>query len=79
MIMSRRMRWRSGSTNRGEEEREEKPEGRRTLGRSRRRRVDNIKVDLEDIGWGGVEWIDRGQDRDQWRALVNSVMKLPVP
>jgi hypothetical protein len=64
----------AGSTNRGEEESVGKPEGRRTLGRSRPRRVD-----LGQIGWGGMEWIDRAQDKNRWRALVNSVMKLPVP
>jgi hypothetical protein len=41
--------------------------------------VDNIKVDLREIGWDGVEWIDVAQDRDQWRALVNMVMNLRVP
>jgi hypothetical protein len=50
------------------------PEGKRTLGRSRRRWVDNIKMDLRDIGWDGMDWIDLAQDRDQWRALVNTVM-----
>jgi hypothetical protein len=55
-----------------------KPEGSRPLGRPRRRWVDNIKMDLTEIGWGGVDWIDLTQDRDQWRALVNSVMNLQV-
>jgi hypothetical protein len=55
------------------------PEVRRPLGRRRRRREDNIKVDLREIGWGGVDWIDLAQDRDQWRALVNTVMNLRVP
>jgi hypothetical protein len=41
--------------------------------------VDNIKIDLRDIGWDGVEWIDMAQDRDQYRALVNTVLKLRVP
>jgi hypothetical protein len=41
--------------------------------------VDNIKMDLREIGWGGIEWIDLAQDRDQWRALVNAVMNLQVP
>jgi hypothetical protein len=41
--------------------------------------VDNIKIDLREIGWDVVPWIDLGSDRDQWRALVNTVMKLPVP
>jgi hypothetical protein len=57
----------------------EKPEGKRQLGRPRRKWVDNIKMDLGDIGWNGVDWIDMAQDRDQWRALVNTVMNLRVP
>jgi hypothetical protein len=57
----------------------ENPEGKRPLGRPRRRWVDNIKMDLREIGWGGVDWIDLAQDRDQWRALVNVVMNLRVP
>jgi hypothetical protein len=56
-----------------------KPEGRRPLGRSRCRRVDNIKMDLREIGWDGIDWTDLTQDRDQWRALVNTVMNLLVP
>jgi hypothetical protein len=55
------------------------PEEKRPLGRSRRRWVDNIKMDLREIGWDGVDWIDLAQNRDQWRALVNAVMRLPVP
>jgi hypothetical protein len=47
-----------------------KPEGKRPLGRPRRMWEDNIKMDLREIGWGGMEWIDLAQDRDQWRALV---------
>jgi hypothetical protein len=56
-----------------------KPEGKRPLGRPRCRWVDNIKMDLRDIGWGGVNWIDLAQDRDKWIALVNAVMNLRVP
>jgi hypothetical protein len=56
-----------------------KPEGKRPLGRYRRRWEDNIKIDLKEIGWGAVEWIDLAQDIDQWRALVNTVMNLRVP
>jgi hypothetical protein len=52
---------------------------KRTLGRPRRRWVDNIKMDLREIGWDGVDWIDLAQDRDQWRALVNTVMNRRVP
>jgi hypothetical protein len=55
-----------------------KAEGKRPVGRPRRRWVDNIKMDLREIGWGGTDWIDLAQDRDQWRALVNTVMKLRV-
>jgi hypothetical protein len=49
------------------------------LGRPRRRWVDNIKMDLREIGWGGVDWVDLAQDRDHWRALVNTVMNVRVP
>jgi hypothetical protein len=56
-----------------------KPEGKRPLGRPRRRLVDNIKMDLREIGWDDMDWIDLAQDRDQWRALVNTVMNLRVP
>jgi hypothetical protein len=56
-----------------------KPEGRRSLGRPRRRWVDNIKMDLREIGWDGIDWIDLAQDMDQLRALVNAVMNLRVP
>jgi hypothetical protein len=50
-----------------------KPEGKRLLGRPRRRCVDNIKMHLIEIGWDDVDWIDIAQNRDQWRALVNMV------
>jgi hypothetical protein len=56
-----------------------KPEGKRPIGRTRRRWEDNIRIDLREIGWGGMDWIDLAQDRGQWRALVNTVMKLRVP
>jgi hypothetical protein len=56
-----------------------KPDGKRPLGRPRRRWVDNIKMDLREIGWGDMDWIDLAQDRDQWRALVKAVMNLRVP
>jgi hypothetical protein len=55
-----------------------KPEGKRSQGRPRRRWVDNIKMDLREIGWDDVDWIDRAQDRDQWRALVYTVLNLRV-
>jgi hypothetical protein len=56
-----------------------KPEGKRPLGRPRRRWVDNIKIDLGELGWDGMDWIDLVRDRDQYRALVNTVMNLLVP
>jgi ribosome recycling factor len=56
-----------------------KPEGRRPLGRTRRRWVDNIKINLREIRWDGMDSIKLAQDRDQWRALVNTVMNLRVP
>jgi hypothetical protein len=56
-----------------------KPEGRRPLGRRRRRWVDNIKIGLREIGWDGMDWIDLAQEMDQWRALVNTVMNLRFP
>jgi hypothetical protein len=56
-----------------------KPEGKRPLRRPRRRWVDNIKMDVLEIGWGGVDWIGLAEDRDRWRALVNAVMSLRVP
>jgi hypothetical protein len=56
-----------------------KLEEKRPLRRPRRRWVDNIKIDLGEIGWVGMFWIDLAQDRDQWRALVNTVMNLRVP
>jgi hypothetical protein len=55
-----------------------KPEGRRPLGRPRRRWLDNIRMDLVDVGWDDVDWIGLAQDRDRWRALVNSVLNLLV-
>jgi hypothetical protein len=56
-----------------------KPEGKRPLVRPRRTWVDNIKIDLTEIGWDGMDWIDLAQDRDQLRALVNTAMNLRVP
>jgi hypothetical protein len=55
------------------------PEGKRPLGRTRRRWVDGVKMHLREIGWDGMDWIDLAQDRDQWRVLVNMVMNLQVP
>jgi hypothetical protein len=56
-----------------------KPEGKRPLGRPKRRWVDNIMMDLVDVGWGDVDWVGVAQDRDRWRALLNSVLDLRVP
>jgi hypothetical protein len=63
------------STNRGKEE----PDGKRPLGRPRRRWVDNIKTDLGEIGWDDVDWNGLAQDKDRWRALVNAVLNFRVP
>jgi hypothetical protein len=56
-----------------------KPEGRRPLGRPRRRWKDNIKMDLQEVGGGSVDWMERTQDRGSWRALVGTVMNFRVP
>jgi hypothetical protein len=84
MIKSRRMRWAGHVARMGEKRNAYRilagnPEGKRPLGRRRRRWVNNIKIDLREIAWDGMNWIDLAQDRDQWRALVNIVMNLWVP
>jgi hypothetical protein len=56
-----------------------KPEGKRPLGRPRRKWLYNIRMDLGEVGWGDVDWIDLAQDRNRWRALVNSVLNLRAP
>jgi hypothetical protein len=56
-----------------------KQEGKRPLGRPRRRWVDDIRMDVVEVGWGDVDWIGLAQDRDRWRALVNAVMNIRVP
>jgi hypothetical protein len=56
-----------------------KPDGNRPLGGPRCRWVDNTKIDLREIEWDGMEWIDLAKDRDQWRALVNTVINIRVP
>jgi hypothetical protein len=56
-----------------------KPEEKRPLGRPGRSWEDNVRMDLREIGWADIDWIDLAQDRDQWRALVNTVMNIRVP
>jgi hypothetical protein len=84
IIKSRRMRW-AGYVACMEEKRNVyrllvgKSEGKRPLGRPQRRWVDNIRMDLGEVGWGDVDWIGLAQDRNRWRALVNSVLNPWVP
>jgi hypothetical protein len=83
IIKSRRMRW-AGNVARMREKTnayrllEEKPEGKRPLDGPRSRWVDNIRMDLVEVGWGDVDWIGLPQDTNRWRALVNSVLNLRV-
>ena len=56
-----------------------KPEGKRPFGRSRRRWKDNIQMNVQEVGCGGMDWIEQAQDRDRWRALVNAVMNIQIP
>jgi hypothetical protein len=84
MIKSRGMRWTGHVAQMGDKRNAYeilvgKPEGKRPWGRRRRRWVDDIKMDLREIGWDGMDWVDVAQNRDQWKALVNSVMNLQVP
>jgi hypothetical protein len=86
VIKSRKVRWAGHVAQVGEKRNAYrilvgKPEGKRPLGRPRHRWVDNIKIDLkrDGMGWYGLDWVDLAQDRDQWRALVNTVMNLWVP
>jgi len=84
LLKSRRMRWAGHVARMGEERGVYrvlvgKPEGRRSLGRPRRRWVDNIRMDLQEVGCGYVDSIGLAQDRDRWRTLVSAVMNLRVP
>jgi hypothetical protein len=84
MIKLRRMIWAGHLARVGEKRNAyrilvRKPEGKRPLARPRCRWEDNIKIDLREIGWDGLDWVDLAQDRDQWRALVNTIMNLRVP
>jgi hypothetical protein len=83
VIKSRKMRWAGHAARMGERRNAYrnlvgKPEGKRPLGRPRRRWVNNIKMDLREVGWDVRDWIDLAQDRDRWRAYVNAVMNLRV-
>jgi hypothetical protein len=83
IIKSRRLRW-AGHVARLEKRNMYrllvgKPEGKRPLGRPRCRWVDNIMMDLGDVGWDDVDWLGLAKDRNRWRALVNSVLNLRVP
>jgi hypothetical protein len=84
VIKSRRLRW-AGHVAHMRERRGAyralvgKPEGRRPRGRPRHRWEDNIKMDLREVGWMGMDWINLAQDRDRWRALVKAVINLRVP
>jgi hypothetical protein len=84
VIKSRRMKWAGHVAHMGEGRGAYRilvgrPEGRRPLGRPWCRWEDNIKMNLQELRWEGVDWIDMAQDRDRWRALVNVVMNLQVP
>jgi hypothetical protein len=84
IIKLRRMRW-EGHVGRMGEKRNAyrllvgRPEGKKPLRRPRRRSVDNIKMDIGEVGWGDVDWIGLAKDRNRWRALVNSVLNLRIP
>jgi hypothetical protein len=84
IMKSRRMRWAGHVARMGEKRNAYrllvgKPEGKRLLGRPRCRWVDNIRMDLGEVGWGDVDWIGLAEDRNRWRALVNSLLNLWVP
>jgi hypothetical protein len=84
IIKSRRMRWAIHVAGMGEKRNAYrllvgKPEGKRPLGKPRRRWADNIRIDLGEMRWGDVDWIGLAKDRNRWRILVNSVLNLQVP
>ena len=84
VIKSRRTRWAGHVARMGEEKAVYrvlvgKPEGKRPMGRPRRRWVDNIRMDLQEVGYGYIDWIGLAQDRDRWRTLVSAVMNIWVP
>jgi hypothetical protein len=84
IIKSRMMRWAGYVARIGEKKNAygllvAKPEGKRPLGRPRHRWVDNIRMNLGEVGWGDADWIGLALDRNRWRALVNSVLNLRVP
>jgi len=84
VMKSRRMRWTGHTSSVGEGRGMYrvlvgKPEGKRPMGRPRHRWEDNIKMDLQEVGCGGMDQIELAQDRHRWQALVNAVMNLPVP
>jgi hypothetical protein len=84
IMKSRRMRWAGHVARMGEKRNAYrllvgKPEGKKPLGRPTGRWVDNIRMDLGEVGWGDVDWIGLAKDRNRWRALMNSVLNLRVP
>jgi hypothetical protein len=84
IIKSRRMRWAGHVARMGPKRNAYrllvgKPEGKRPLGRPRHRWVDNIRMDLVEVGWGDVDWIGLAQDKNRWKAVVNLVLNLRVP
>jgi hypothetical protein len=84
VVKSRRMRWAGNVAHMGEGRGVHRvlvwrPEGRRTLGKPRRRWGDNIKRDLQEVGGDCGDWMERAQDRDSWRALVSTVMNFGIP
>jgi hypothetical protein len=84
IIKSRRTRWAGHVARMGKKRNSyrllvRKPEGKRPLGRPRRRWMDKIRMDLGEVGWGDMSWIGLAQDRNGWRALMNSVLNLRVP